>query len=262
LFFYTAGARVAGPVRRQRWRSVAALLIAGLAPAGCRGRAPHLGAEAAIAERQAQGLRRLVAEAEKGPLISPGDVMVVVDERLVQDLLSAVLPLERVVGGRYRIRLSKASVRFEDGFALVRLGGRATVEGHDEGYASADLDVAGGLDVVDLDPRTGVLRGQVKIIGVDARRVAVMGLRAPREAQRLVEDLGRERLESFSELLSALEIPVRIEQEIALPAVTGEAGLRIGADVIRLRAAIKDVESFRGRLWVSIQASVEGARAR
>jgi hypothetical protein len=227
----------------------------------CARGAPRLSAEAAIAQRQGLGLRRLLAEAEKGALIKPGDVTVAVDERLVQDLLSAVLPLERVVGGRYRIRLTKASVRFEDGFALVRLGGRATLEGKDEGYASADLDVAGGLDVVELDPRTGVLRGQVKIIAVDAQRVAVMGLSAPREAQRLVEDLGRERLESFSDLLSALEIPVRVEREIALPAVSGEAGLRIGADVIPLQARIADVESFRGRLWVSIAAAVEGAKA-
>jgi hypothetical protein len=227
----------------------------------CGRGAPRLGAEAAIAQRQGEGLRRLLVEAEKGPLIKPGDVTVVVDERLVQDLLSSVLPLERVVGGRYRIRLTKATVRFEDGFALVRLGGRATLEGKDESYASADLDVAGGLDVVDLDPRTGVLRGQVKIIAVDAQRVAVLGVRAPREAQRMVEDLGRERLESFSDLLSGLEIPVRVEREIALPAVSGEAGLRIGADIIPLRARIADVESFRGRLWVSIEAGVEGAQA-
>ena len=202
-----------------------------------------------------------MAEAEKGPLIQPGDVMVVVDERLVQELFSAVLPLERVIGGRYRIQLTQATVRFEDGFALVRLAGRATLQGQDEHYASAELDVAGGLDVVDLDPRTGVLRGQVKIIAVDARRVDLLGVRAPKEAQRLVEDLGREKLEAFSDLLSELEIPVRIEREIALPAVAAEAGIRIGADVIPLHAAIADVEAFHGRLWVSIQAGVEGAKA-
>jgi hypothetical protein len=213
-------------------------------------------AEAAIAQRQREGLARLVAEAQQGPVVRPGDVMVVVDERLVQELLASVLPQERVVAGRYRIRLTRASVRFEDGFALVRLGGLASLADRAEEQASAEVDVAGGLDVVELDPRTGRLRGQVRLIALDARRVDVMGLRAPGEAERLIEDLGRERLEAFGELISQLEIPVRVEQELTLPAVQAE-GVRIAAAVIPIRASVLDVEAFRGRLWVSIAAGIE-----
>ncbi len=260
MSFYTAVATISRGARRRRFPRAALLALLGLVTAGgaaCRSSPARLGAEAAIVQRQSEGLRRLLAEAEKGPVVRPGDVMVVVDERLVQDLLASVLPLEQVVGDQYVIRLTRASVRFEDGFALVRLGGRASLKGHDEQYASADIDVAGGLDVVELDPQTGRLRGQVKLIAVDAHRVDVMGLGAPREARRMVEDLGRQRLEAFSHLLSELEIPVRIEQELQLPAVAAEAGLRIGAASIPIHASIVDVEAFKGRLWVSIQAGVD-----
>ncbi|HET8646448.1 MAG TPA: hypothetical protein VFO85_13220 [Vicinamibacteria bacterium] len=259
MSLYTACTAPAGAARSRARALVALVLMGAAAGAACGRSEARPGAEAAIAQRQREGLQRLVQEAEQGTVVRPGDVMVVVDERLVQDLLAPALPLERVVGGRYRVRITRATVRFEDGFALVRLGGQASLAGREEGYASAELDVAGGLDVVELDPRTGRLRGQVKVIAVDARRLDVMGVGAPREARRLVEDLGRERLEAFSDLLSSLEIPVRVERELQLPAVTGEAGLRIGAAVVPLHAAIVDVEAFRGRLWVSIQAGVEAS---
>ena len=40
--------------------------------------------------------------------------------------LAATLPFERVIVGRYRIRVSRADVHFEDGFGLVRLDGEAS----------------------------------------------------------------------------------------------------------------------------------------
>ena len=112
--------------------------------------------------------------------------------------------------------------------------------------------------MVALDPRSGVLRGAVKVIAVDARRVDVMGVRAI-PAESLVEGLGRERLEAFSALASDIEIPVRLEQQVALPAV-GPGEVRIEAAVIPLRASVADVKAFRGKLWVSIDVSTEPAR--
>jgi len=169
-----------------------------------------------------------------------------------------VLPVEQVIAERYRVRLTAASVHFEDGLALVRLTGRASLADQDEQYASAELDVAGALDVVDLDPRSGRLRGQVKIIALDAQAVAVMGMKTPRQAEGLVEELGRERLEAFSALLAGIEIPVRIQQDVAIPAVS-DSGVRIGAASVPLAVSVLDVNAFRGRLWVSVKAAVQGA---
>ena len=215
------------------------------------------GVDAAVAQRQNEGLKRLLAEAEKGPVVQKGVVMVVVGERMVQDVITSVLPVEQVIAERYRVRLTAASVHFEDGLALVRLTGRASLADQDEQYASAELDVAGALDVVDLDPRSGRLRGQVKIIALDAQAVAVMGMKTPRQAEGLVEELGRERLEAFSALLAGIEIPVRIQQDVAIPAVS-DSGVRIGAASVPLAVSVLDVNAFRGRLWVSVKAAVQG----
>jgi hypothetical protein len=209
-------------------------------------------AEGDVLERRRQGLAALVETARRGPLLPFDKVLVVADERLVRQVLAASIPFERVIGERYLIQVKRAEVHFEDGFALVRLDGearfadRAATEGH------ADLTVYGGLDVVELDPDSGVLRGRVKVIAVDARRVNVYGVRSFL-AEDLVEGLSRQKLDAFSALASRIEIPVQLERSVTLPAVEGE--VRIDAATVPLRAAVADVKAFRGKLWVSVDVS-------
>lgn len=246
------------PVRRlspiprlARAAAVAALITAAGA---CQAPPRRASAEEAVLERQREGLQALIRAAERGPLVPFGQVLVVVHQGLVQDLLSAAMPYERTVAGKYRIRIDAARVAFDDGFALVRFDGRASRAGHAfEEDVSAEVSVFGGLDIVELDPVSGILRGRVKIIAVEARRAALLGLKAP--VERLVESLGREKLETFSSLASGLEIPVSLERSIAIPAARGEAGIRIAAAAVPVRAAVLDVKAFRGRLWISITAS-------
>ena len=121
-------------------------------------------------------------------------------------MVSATLPFEQVILDRYRIRVSRAEVHFDDGFGLVRLDGEASFADQKDTEGHAEVTVFGGLDVVALDPVSGVLRGSVKIIAVDARRVNVYGVRSFM-VEDLVEQLGRERLDAFSALASAIEIP-------------------------------------------------------
>lgn len=208
----------------------------------------------AVLERQRKGLESLIAAASQGPLIPFDEVLVIVDEKLVQGLLASATPYERIVANRYRVRLDSATVEFEDGFALVRLDGRASLAQRQEEDIFADVSVYGGLDIVSLDPASGVLRGRVNIIGFEARRVGVLGVEAP--VQRLVEDLSREKVEEFNVLASGLEIPVRLEREITVPAVGPEGEVRIEAATVPLRAEVRDVKAFRGKLWVSVGVQV------
>lgn len=237
------------------------LLLAVLAAAaGCHRLHYHetaASAERAVLARRREGLAALIAAARKGSLLPFDKVLVVADERLVRDVVAASLPFERVIGGRYRVRVTRAEVHFEDGFGLVRLDGEASFADRPAEDARSEVTVYGGLDVVSLDPRSGVLRGAVKVIAVDARRVDVMGVRAVL-AENLVEDLGREKLEAFSALASDIEIPVRLEQQVALPAV-GPGEVRIDAAVIPLRVSVADVKAFRGKLWVSVDVSTQAA---
>lgn len=209
--------------------------------------------------RQREGLTRLLAAAARGPLVPFDKVLVTVDESLVQGLLESALPLEQVVASRYRVRVSKARVEFEDGFALCRLDGRASLADRPAEDAFADITLFGALDIVDLDPRSGTLRGRVTLIALDARKVEVMGVGA-KPAEGLIEDLGRERLEAFAPLLSSIEIPVAVQGGIDLPGLT-EKGVQIEGDTLPLRVAVQSVEAFQHKLWISVDASTDTSRA-
>src|SRR5262245_64931940 len=102
--------------------------LAALLHGACHNEAsPRISAEEAVLQRQAQGLEALIRAAEKGPLIPFNQILVIVDQSLVQDLLTAAAPYERTIADKYRIRVENAGVMFEDGFALVRLDGRAAL---------------------------------------------------------------------------------------------------------------------------------------
>jgi hypothetical protein len=231
------------------------LVAAVCAGPGCRRELPPPAADEAMLQRQRDGLQSLLDEADRGPLVPFDRVLVVVDQALVQDLLSSAIPYERVVS-RYRIRVTGATVRFEDGFALVRLDGRASLAASPEAAAFADISVFGGLEVTDLDPDSGLLRGEVRVLAVDARRVTVLGVGAPEDTEELIEQLGKERLDDFGVLASRLQIPVRLERAVTLPAVGPEGEVRIAAASIPLQVGITKVRALRGKLWVSIDAAV------
>jgi hypothetical protein len=232
------------------------LAVALLALVCCRHAPPErMSAEQAVLERQRQGLQALVKTAQEKRLAPFKGVLVVVDETLVQRLLQVGIPYERTVAGRFRISITGAHVKFDDAFALVRLDGRATLADRADTGAAADVSVFGALDIVDLDASTSVLRGRVSLLGVDARRVEVLGVRTS-AAEELVEELGREQLLSFADLASALEIPVRLQSSLELPAVGPAGGVTIAAASLPVTARIADVNAFRGKLWIRIDATV------
>jgi hypothetical protein len=225
-------------------------LAASLAGCGGNGDAPN--PEEALLRRQVSGLQALVAAAEKGPLVPFEHVLVVVDERLVQDLLLSTTPYERIVGGRFRVRVDSAAVQFSHGFALVRLEGRASFVDQD---VSADVRVYSGLDVVELDPSSGTLRARANVFAVEVPRVQLLG--SERGSWRLAEELGKEQLDSYGALLSAVEVPVRIEQEIEIPGVRTRR-VSIAAAELPISATVSDVKAFEGKLWITVQGRVGG----
>jgi hypothetical protein len=215
-----------------------------------------LTAERAVLQRQLQGLSGLLQAAEKGPLVTFDKVLVTVDEQLIQTLIETAMPLEAVIAGRYRVRVNGARVQFDDGFALVTLEGRASMADRPQEDTFADVLLYGALDIVDLDPVSGTLRGRVTLIAFDARKVGVMGMGA-RPAEGLVEDLARERLEAFAPLLSEIEIPVAVQGRLELPGLN-EGGIRIDKAELPLRVAVLSVKAFRRKLWITVDASTSG----
>jgi len=212
--------------------------------------------EEATLERQLRGLTGLVAEADAGALYpdAPDRVLVLVDQGLIQRLLTALTPYEHIVADRYRVVVTGARVVFEDGFALVRLDGRASLAGVAESEVFADLTVIGDLELPPEQQKRDVLKAHIHVLAVDARLVAV-GRRSGR-AEHLVEDLSRTKLEAFAALASSLEIPVRQEQEITIPGVGPEGHVRIAAASLPLRLALVSVHAFHGKLWIAMKAAI------
>jgi hypothetical protein len=230
----------------------AAALAAGLS---CGRREPaRLPALEANLQRRVEGLTAMIADAQAngGRIVRFDHILVVVRQRLIQGVLDAGLPVERTLGGRYRVVADRAEVLLEDGFATVRLDGRAHLT--DRQDVRADISIHGAIDIVDLDPESGVLRGRVKVYAMEARKVEVAGFEAP--IAQLVEDLGRERLETFEALLTSLEIPVRVGGEIVLPRMGPEGGITIQETSVPVHAVVENVKSFRHRLWVTIRTGV------
>ena len=251
---FLRGREVLGPLRRMLTTRI--LSPVSTVPATPR----RLPVEVATLERQVQGLAGLVAEAKEGALFpdAPDRVLVLVDQGLIQRLLTALTPSEHVVADRYHVVITGARVAFEDGFALVRLDGRATFAGIAESDVFADLTVVGDLELPSDQRKRDVLTARIHILAVDAREVAVVA--RSRRAEALVEELGRTKLEEFAALASSLEIPVRQEHEITIPAVGPEGPVRIAAASLPLRLTLLGVRAFHGKLWIGMDAAIGAPR--
>lgn len=213
-------------------------------------------AEEAVLERRRQGLMGLVQAAARGPLVAvdADRVLFLVDQSLVAALLATQVPREYVIEDTYRIWVTGARITFEDGLALVRLDGRASLVGA-ESQVFADVAVFGDLEILREQPSKDVLRSRINLIAVDVRRVEVGG---KRDVDDLVEKLGKSRLSAFAAMASELEIPVRHEHSLEVPAVD-DGPVRIAATTLPLRLSLVDVKAFKGRLWISMAASFDAA---
>ncbi len=230
------------------------LALLALAACSCAflraGAAPGVSAEEALLARRIDGLKKLVARGAAGsPLVDLRQAMVVVHQDVVRDLLVAAMPFEQTIADRYRVRVESAAAEFADGFALVRLAGRAELVGSP---ASADVVVLGGLEVLGLD-RSGLLRCQVRIFAVDASDANVAGLDRP--VRRLIDRFGREALGS---LISVVDIPVKVEDQVTIPGVDAPR-VRIPPAEVHVQASVVDVQVFGDRLWVGLAAGIGDA---
>jgi len=233
-------------------RLAIALVLAGMA-AGTWVQPDPPSSEELVLARRIQGVRTLIADAERGKLLDFHELLVVVDQHLVQDLITSMTPFEREVGSFYRVRIDSATTEFEDGLALLRLDGRAMLPGSD---TYVDLSVFGGADILDLDADTGLLRARMTVFAVDVPEVRLVGRDAP--ARNLARAISRERLEAFADILPSVPIPVRVQHDVTLPAVQTDV-VKISETKVPIAATVLQVRVFRGKLWVTVGRAVEAS---
>lgn len=210
--------------------------------------APH-----AVLARRVAGLRLLAAAAREGRLFAPAPhrAVVALHGGVVESLLRTHLPATHVLDGRFAVQLVGARVDFDDGLALVRLDGRVSLAADPDVHA--DLVVFGDLGVSAARPDGEVLRGRVRVVGVEARRVDV-GLRA-REVDRLIEQVGRARLEDLARLGPDLDIPVRARHTFEVGGVGPRGPVRIDPAEVAVTVQLANVSAYDGRLWVAVDVT-------
>lgn len=211
--------------------------------------ASRLSAREALLSRQNTALRELSLEAERGTLLDFESILVVVDQSLVQNMLEAVTPMNAEIGGGFHIRVDTVEASFGDGVALVDMKGTARVG---EAPVGAPVTVFASIDTVAVDAASGLLRCNVSILAVEAENAEALGRNDP--VGRLTEALTEGGLDA---LLGPLEIPVRLENTLGIPAVDSKR-LQIAAETLPLTVVAQKIRVFGGKLWVFVDAALSG----
>ena len=204
-----------------------------------------LRAQRVVLAREVEGLRETVARLERGePLLPVEDVAVAIDDALVRDIIAAQLPFEAAVD-RFRLVLTAAEAQFR-GSPVVRL--RGEIHPQEKADLTAAVSVLGALEDIAVDPATSTLRARIAVDHIGIERAAgveqLLGGAAMDEVARLV----RVQLEGR---LPPIQIPVKVQQIIELPAVTA-GPVRIDGASMPLQVAVSRVFAGQGRLWIGV----------
>lgn len=207
-------------------------------------------AKKALLERQNQGIRELIDEERQGKLVPPDQFLVGIDDDIVADLFRLELPLERPLSDKFRIRLEKATVAFQDKYGSIVVEGAVFRPQTPERRTA--VVVHGGLGAVTIDPKTNLL--QIKI-AVDDIELVTAGILDPvlgNAGKRLIAQKGKEKLE---EALPTLQVPVALAQNIKVPAIK-QGAIQLDPFQIPLDVSVNHVFAAAGKLWVTFDAKV------
>jgi hypothetical protein len=226
----------------------ALLPVLALAAVACDSRfegGGELRAQRVVLQREVDSLRNIVARLERGePVLPLDDVAISIDEAFVRDLIAAQLPFE-ADAERFHLTLSGAEVRFR-GSPIVHLRGALRLR--DNPDLEAAVDVLGALEDIRVESASSTLRARISVDHLGIERAAgiesILGGSALDEVARLL------RLE-IKDRLPAIQIPVKVQQSIDLPAVT-QGPVRIDGARMPLQAAVSEIAAGQGKLWIAV----------
>ena len=204
-----------------------------------------LRAQRVVLEREVSGLRETVARLERGEAVLPlDDVAIAIDDTLVRDLITAQLPFDMDVD-RFHLTLKEAEVHFR-GSPVVRLRGALNVK--ERPNLEAAVAVQGALEGIEVDRASSTLRAKVAVDHIKIEKAA--GVESILSGSTLDELARMIRLE-IKDRLPPIQIPVKVQQSIDLPAVT-RGPVRIDGARMPLQVAVSQVLAGQGRLWISV----------
>ena len=231
--------------QRHWWALVPALALSALS---CHGRfegGGDLRAQKVVLQREVDGMRAVVARLERGePMLPLDDVAIAIDDGLVRDIIGAQLPFEADVD-RFHLTLKEAEVHFR-GSPVVRLRGALFVR--ERPALEAEVSVMGALEDVHVDQASSTLRAKVAVDHLGIEKAA--GIEAVLSGATL-DELARTVRLQIKEKLPPIQIPVKVQQSIDLPAVTS-GPVRIDGARMPLAVAVSQVVAGQGRLWIAV----------
>jgi hypothetical protein len=226
----------------------AAVVTVAIAASGCHDKykaGGELHGREVVLRREVEGLRVLAARLERHePMLPAGDAIVAIDDTLVRDMIRAQLPLDADVEG-YHLRLERVDVSFR-GSPVVRLQG--TLHPLRQPSLEAEVEVIGALEQIEVVPGQSTLKSRIAIDHLGIAKAA--GLESYLRGSTL-DEVARELRIQIKDRIPVVQIPVNVQQVIALPAVT-RGPARIDGAMLPLKAAVSQVVAVRGRLWIAV----------
>ncbi len=204
-----------------------------------------LRAQRVVLQREVDGIRAVVSRLERGePMLPLEDVAIAIDDALVRDIIGAQLPFEADVE-RFHLTLKEVEVHFR-GSPVVRLRGSLVVR--ERPALEAAVTVIGALEDIHVDQATSTLRAKVAVDHLGIEKAA--GIESILSGATLDEVARMVRLR-IKEKLPPIQIPVKVQQSIDLPAVT-RGPVRIDGARMPLQVAVSQVVAGQGRLWIAV----------
>ncbi|HET9951697.1 MAG TPA: hypothetical protein VFS09_07895 [Candidatus Eisenbacteria bacterium] len=207
-------------------------------------------ARKALLIRQNQGIRELIAEEERGSLVPKDRFLLGIDERLVADILTAQLPLERPLGKRFRVRIDSATVLLRDKFGVITIDG--TIFRPKTPDRRTALQIFGGLGAVVIDSTTHMLSIAIAIDHIELTQAGMLENVIGRGGKKFLAEKGRALLQ---DQLPKLEVPVALARNIRVPAIA-EGAVQLDSLEVPLDMSVERVIAAGGKLWVTLNAEV------
>jgi len=231
-----------------RFAGSALAVALALSAAACGGKSDSGGAlhaQQVVLKREVDGLREVAARLERHePMLPAGDVALAIDDSLLRDMIAAQLPFEVDVD-RFHLSLKEAEVIFR-GSPVVRLRGTLNLKTYPN--LLAQVNVIGALEHIEVDPATSALKARIAIDHLGIEKAA--GLESYLSGSTM-NDVARMIRLQIKDQMPPVQIPVNVQQNIDLPAVT-RGPVRIDGAQLPLKVAVSQVVATQGKLWIAV----------
>jgi hypothetical protein len=221
------------------------------------GPVPLNGFEESRLLHQVINLRSYAERESLAGFLPPGDAVISLREEFVQRALDLSLPIrQEFKNGQYEAVLDSAVLRMEDGSAFVELTGRGRRRGDENPDLQVELTVQGYLSAEGIRPEAGTLELGLVVTDVRSASAGPAAIRNwLRPASRYFASL---RAEDWNASRYRIEIPVRVDQSIELPAIHGEVRIAGGRVPIAVRTSAVTVYQRRFALSLEFAPRASG----